>query len=179
MVRLLLLRHAKSAHPPGVDDIDRPLCDRGRMSAAMVGNWLVNHAIEPALVLCSTARRCSDTLGLILPLFRTRPELRYRPDLYLAESATLLEAIRSEPVGSPLMLVGHNPGLHELGLAMLSRDQPAAAAERAVEFGRKFPTAALAAIEFRPNSWRSVKAASGILVEFVRPKSLLRAEGQE
>ncbi len=179
MLRLLLLRHAKSAHPPGVEDIDRPLCERGRVSAAVIGNWLVDHAIEPALVFCSSARRCSDTLALMLPLFRTRPELRFRPDLYLAESGALLEAIHAEPTRSPLMLVGHNPGLHELGVAMLSRDQPGAAAERAVEFGRKFPTAALAAIEFRPDRWRAVKPESGILVEFVRPKSLLGSEGQE
>ncbi|MGO7770641.1 histidine phosphatase family protein, partial [Rhizobium ruizarguesonis] len=31
--RLILLRHAKSAWPDGVDDRERPLADRGRKAA--------------------------------------------------------------------------------------------------------------------------------------------------
>jgi phosphohistidine phosphatase len=171
-MRLLILRHAKSARPPTTDDFDRPLCDEGKAAAPLIGAWLSAHAIEPALILCSSARRSKDTLALVLPHFHGDPEIRYEPGLYLAGVPALLQTVRAAPRVSPLMLVGHNPGLQEFGLAVLARYPPGEARKRADELERKFPTAALAMIDFPIDAWQSLKPASGILAEFVRPKSL-------
>jgi phosphohistidine phosphatase len=172
-MRLLILRHAKSARPPATDDFDRPLCDEGKAAAPLIAGWMSARGIEPALVLCSSARRSKDTLTLILPHFHGDPELRYEPGLYLAGEPALLQTVRASPSVSPLMLVGHNPGLQEFGLTVLNKHQPGEAGKRASEFARKFPTAALAIIDFSIDAWRALKPGSGILAEFIRPKALL------
>ena len=38
--RLVVLRHAKSAYPPGVVDHDRPLAPRGVVDAKAAGGWI-------------------------------------------------------------------------------------------------------------------------------------------
>ena len=171
-MRLVILRHAKSARPAGLDDFDRPLCERGRQDAPLIGSWLRMHAIEPALILCSPARRTRETLELVLPSVDSRPEIRHDPALYLAETSVLMQTIRAAPPVSPLMLVGHNPGLHDLGTALLARRQGAESAVRLEEFERKLPTAGLAILDFRRNDWKGLHAGTGVLVEFIRPKSL-------
>jgi phosphohistidine phosphatase len=172
-MRLLILRHAKSARPPATDDFDRPLCEEGRAAAPLIGNWMSARAIEPALVLCSSARRSKDTLALVLPHFRSDPEIRFEPGLYLAGVPSLLQTVRATAPKSPLMLVGHNPGLQEFGLAVLNSHQPGDATKRAGEFARKFPTAGLAVIDFTIDEWQALKPGLGILADFVRPKTLL------
>ena len=168
-MRLLILRHAKSARPPATDDFDRPLCDQGKAAAPLIGRWISSHGNEPALVLCSSARRSRETLDLVLPPFRGPPEIRYQPALYLAESPVLLQIVQAAPPVSPLLLVGHNPGLQKFGLALLARRQSGTARKRAGELAQKFPTAGLAVIDFRIDRWRALKPGSGILIGFIRP----------
>ena len=178
-MRLLILRHAKSARPHATDDFERPLCDEGEAAAPVIGAWISAHGYEPALVLCSSARRSKDTLALVLPKFTSEPKIHYQRALYLAASPTLLQSVRAAPSLSPLMLVGHNPGLQELGEMLLSRRQPGKAGKRADEFARKFPTAALLVIDFPIDAWLALQPGSGILAEFVRPKALLRNQESE
>ena len=178
-MRLVILRHAKSARPPGIDDFDRPLCDRGKHDAPLIGSWMRARAIEPALVLCSPARRAKETLELILPLVNPQAEFRFDPELYLAEAAVLMQRLRAAPPVSPLMLVGHNPGLHDLGASLLARRQPAYATTRLAEYARKLPTAALVILDFKSREWRNLRAGSAILTEFIRPKTLPAQAGDE
>ena len=178
-MRLLILRHAKSARPPATDDFDRPLCDEGEAAAPAIGGWISAHGDEPALVLCSSARRSKDTLALVLAKFTRKPEIHYQRALYLAASSVLLQIVRAAPSLSPLMLVGHNPGLQELGEMLLARRQPGKAGKRADEFARKFPTAALVVIDFAIDAWGALQPGSGILADFVRPKALLRDRESE
>jgi phosphohistidine phosphatase len=59
---LILIRHTKSDwDDSGLDDHDRPLNDRGRLSAPRIGAWLAEQGFEPDAVLCSTARRTRET----------------------------------------------------------------------------------------------------------------------
>ena len=92
---------------------------------------------------------------------------------------SLLQIVRAAAPKSPLMLVGHNPGLQEFGLAVLDKHQPGEAGKRASEFARKFPTAALAVIDFSIDVWEALKSGSGSLSEFIRPKALLHDSGKQ
>lgn len=177
-MQLLILRHAKSSHPASVDDFDRPLCDEGNAAAPLIGSWIREHALAPAAVLCSPALRTRETLSLILPFFCTPPTIEYDRSLYLSEVPVLLEKIRKAPALSPLMIVGHNPGLHEMALALSARQQHGEAKIRAEELARKFPPAGLAVLAFKQLDWAGLKPATAQLAYFVRPKALLKMNDQ-
>ena len=128
---------------------------------------------EPALVLCSTAMRTQETLTLLLPHFAAAPKIRYDRALYLAEWPVLLAEIRDAPAdASPLLIVGHNPGLEQLAIALALKPQSAAERARGEKLVQKFPTAALAVLDFDVPDWSQIKPGSGRLVDYFRPKDL-------
>ncbi|GAC56539.1 hypothetical protein GOHSU_08_00670 [Gordonia hirsuta DSM 44140 = NBRC 16056] len=106
---LVLLRHGKSAYPPGVPDHDRPLNDRGRRQAALAGQWLDDDDIDVDSVICSTAERTRQTLD------RTGIDVAtiYTDDIYENTPENILEAIRTYAPedAKTLLIVGHFPGL--------------------------------------------------------------------
>ena len=167
MKRLYLLRHAKSSwKDPGLADHDRPLAGRGRRAAKAVARHLRELGIEPELVMCSTARRARETLERLEPVLGTGA-VRVERELYGAGAGALLEQLRGVPdaVGS-VLVIGHNPGLQRLALALA---RPAPAVE---ELEAKYPTAGLAELVFEGPSWRDLDRGSAELVGFVRPRDL-------
>lgn len=174
-MQLLIFRHAKSGHPASVDDFDRPLCDEGNAAAPLIGSWIREHRLEPAAVLCSPALRTKESLALVLPFFRTAPEIEYDHSLYLSGVPALLTKIRKAPALSPLMIVGHNPGLQELAMALLARPQRGEARTRAEELSRKFPPGGLAVLEFKRRCWAELTPATAQFGHFVRPKALMKS----
>ena len=168
MPELLLLRHAKSDWGDAdLDDFERPLAPRGRKAAPRMGRYLKEQGLQPALVLCSPARRARETLDLLLTALASPPEISYLKTLYLAPPSRLLAVLRRQsPDCGRILLIGHNPGLHRLALA-LAGGQAGAPAQRLAE---KFPTAALA--RFRVAAWDSLGEVPSALVEFVRPRDL-------
>lgn len=159
--RLFLLRHAKSSWDvPSLADHDRPLAPRGRRAAALVADHLREQQIGISLVLCSSARRAQETLELVKP----PGEVSIEGELYGASAPQLLE--RLHQVSGDLeavMLIGHNPAIQELAVA-LARGGGGLA-------DRKFPTGALATLSFsRP--WAALEPGGAELTAFVRPKDL-------
>ncbi len=166
MPRLMLLRHAKSDRPAGVEDHDRPLSRRGRAAAPRIGAYLAGHGLMPARVICSTAKRARETGALLGPAFAHSPRVDFDERLYLAEFEAILALVHALPrEDDSVLLIGHNPGLHEAALALVGAGD--AGLRRALE--EKFPTAALAVIDFR-GEWPAVRARSGRLERFVTPK---------
>lgn len=121
--RLLLLRHANAvAAQPGLPDAAdhaRPLSGRGRLDAAAMGRLLRRHALLPDCAVVSTALRTRETFDLLGPFDGAAPRLMLSDALYLAAPATLLDVLREQgDRAHSVMLVGHNPGMHELALAL-------------------------------------------------------------
>lgn len=115
MRRLMVLRHAKSAWPEGVQDHRRPLGPRGLRDAPAAGRALAEVGGLPDLALCSTAVRARRTWELAAAEWGTPPPVRYDRRLYAAGVADLLDVVREVPREvEALLLVGHNPGLEEL-----------------------------------------------------------------
>jgi len=172
MLTLTLLRHAKSAwDDPTLDDHERPLAPRGEKAAPMIGRHLTRAAAAPDLVLCSTAMRTRQTLALVLLEMTAKPaEILYEDALYLATPSQLrarLAAVATT-VGH-VMIVGHNPGLHALALELTGTGPKRAV----VQLAKKFPTAALAVIDFPDAAeWHGVQPAGGTLRTFVTPRDL-------
>jgi phosphohistidine phosphatase len=174
MRRLLLLRHAKTeTDAPSGRDQDRRLTDRGRKDAGEIGGFIADHPPFPDCVLVSPAVRAHQTWELAWAVMKDlvpAPHVELLPDLYGADPAQLLQSIREVSAVDPrrLMVVGHNPGMHELALALT--DGGDAAGRRAL--ADNLPTSGLAVFDFATNDWNDVAFRRGRLVLFVSPKLL-------
>jgi phosphohistidine phosphatase len=144
MAHLILLRHAKAeAVAASGRDFDRGLTARGVRDAEIMGRALVRAGYGPQRALVSAARRAVQTWDAASPAFGLDPgAVEFQRDLYLASSEHLAAAARANAGSGTLIIVAHNPGLHELALA-LSGDDPD---------GRLagFPTAAAAVFAWDP-----------------------------
>lgn len=143
MDRLILMRHGKAEpHAASGGDFERALAPRGQADATLMGEVLAKAGLAPDLALVSSARRTRETwaaAGAAFPAARCEE----RRDLYHAEAQDILAAIRDEdPDGGTVMVVGHNPGLHDLALR-LALGGPSAPALLAQLRG-KFPTSTVA-----------------------------------
>ena len=165
--RLLLLRHAKSAWPDGVDDHDRPLGGRGLKAAPLMGRYMAHQGLLPDLALVSTARRTQETWALAGAELPDDIARRDVGEIYEAAADRIAAVVRGVDASvRTLLVVGHNPGLQELAIDLVG-DQ-----ERLAGVSEKFPTGALAVIDFTV-AWRDVAAGSGVLERFVVPRSLV------
>jgi phosphohistidine phosphatase len=169
--RLLLLRHAKSAWPD-VPDHERPLAGRGRRDAPAVGRWLRESGRVPDRVLCSTARRASETWQLVAAELGASPAVCFEPAVYEAAAGSLLALVRRTPSETAtLLLVGHIPGVRDLALALAAADADGAAAGALDRIRAKYPTAGVAVLELT-GAWPRLGPGRARLADFVVPRQL-------
>lgn len=167
--RLGLLRHAKSEWDDAVKrDFDRPLNDRGRRGAALIGEHICAQDITWHLVIASPAARIKATLEAarlgVSPVFDDR--------LYLASPETIIEVIGahcSDMDFENVMIVAHNPGLQETILNLVS---PSQENDLFREAAVKFPTASFAILECTTDNWTGLKNYCATLTHFARPRDL-------
>jgi phosphohistidine phosphatase len=177
MRRLMLLRHAKTENDaPSGRDLDRRLDNRGRHDAAEIGGWIGRHPPFPDSVLVSHAIRAHQTWEIAWEAMKDHvpePLVELVPELYGADPAQLLQIIRAASEADPqrLMLVGHNPGMHELALALAGSGD--AAGRKAL--ADNLPTSGLAIFDFAIDDWTDVAFRRGRLELFVSPKLLKQA----
>lgn len=171
MRKLLLMRHAKAVREPGLSDHARRLNERGRQDAALVARFLQSHRLAPDVAIASDSRRTRETLELALGAFDPKPTTRLDSGLYLAEPRDILKAIRAAPAAAQtLLVVGHNPGLAELAVALTGRGEPADVKRLAASF----PTSAVAVFDFE-GEWSDVEELGGRLKRFIVAKPLREA----
>jgi phosphohistidine phosphatase len=173
MKTLYLLRHGKSAwNDAFLADHDRPLASRGARAATLIGRQLRKDGFRADCILCSTARRAVDTMEIVtaqldgdaleMPVHQER-------ELYLTGERTLLERLRRLPdKAGTVMLVGHNPDLHNLARELAGKGPK----EDLRSLEAKFPTAALAVLEFPIESWSDIGPRTGTLIRFLVLKKL-------
>lgn len=165
MKTLYILRHAKAATEDREGDAARPLAKRGRKAAAAMGEYLATLRPAPRLVLCSTALRTRETFDQLRPALDPEPEVVYEEGLYLTSARRLLERLQRLPESAAsVLLIGHNPGLHQL-VSTLASDSAG--------FADGFPTAALAMFRVA-GPWDGLRAHQARLVDYKTPKSLSR-----
>ena len=175
MHQLLLLRHAKSSRgDASMADRDRPLSGRGRAAAASMRQVMLQLGLAPDLVLVSPARRTLQTLEALEP-WEDTPLIEPVEALYLAHVMTLVQALRSvaDTVRS-VLLIGHNPGMHELALALAGERDLASPAHVARGLVAGYPTGALAEFAIA-GPWHQLDKGGGRLMRFLIPRELDRA----
>lgn len=163
MKTLILVRHAKSSwDDPRLDDFDRPLNGRGRLSAPAIGAWLRDLGYAPDQALVSASVRTRQTWDL-LALESCAPS--YARALYHASGFGLRTAL-SRATGDRVLMLAHNPGIGELAselAAGLPQDPDLA----------RFPTCAAAVFEFAITDWRDLPQRAHRLAGFTLPRRLL------
>lgn len=162
MKTLLLMRHAKSSWAdPGQPDFERPLNERGRGAAPLMGRFLRRQATNIDAVVCSPAARARETAALALAAAGCTCGVRYDARIYEASAARLLAVVNdiAEPAAT-VLVVGHNPGMEEF-VRLLTGAR-----------GERMPTAAVACVALDVAAWREVRPQAGRLAWLVRPKEL-------
>jgi phosphohistidine phosphatase len=166
--RLMLLRHAKSDWPD-VPDADRPLAKRGRRDAPRIGRWMHDRGYLPDVVVCSAARRTRQTWELVAPELGGSPSVTFEPRAYGASAATLLYLAQELPSRyRAALLIGHNPGIAELATSLA---EPAAGNGKLSPSSLRFPTAAVAILEF-DGGWPGLAPGEARLADYVVPADL-------
>ena len=170
MKRLYFLRHAKSDRSdPQAADFDRGLTQRGRQAARAMGRYMRRQKLLPDFVLCSAARRARDSWELAGPQLQADIPVELSEALYLAEPLQTLRLIhRLSEKASAALLVGHNPGFQAVTLLLAGSGDTAVRSRVAA----KFPTAALAVIDFEAEHWRDIGEGGGRLERFIAPSDL-------
>jgi len=161
MLTLYLLRHAKSSwNDASQPDFERPLANRGREAAALIGEFIREKGIDFDLILVSTAVRTRETIELIKERADFRGEVRYDERIYEATVSQLLEIISQiDNDRESVLLVGHNPGIEGL-LALLTGEQ------------HHVTTANFAKIKLNTPKWSANLAQEGTLEWIIRPKEM-------
>lgn len=171
MKRLILFRHAKSSWADeALDDHDRPLNERGRLAAPLMGAWLARKGFVPDHVLCSSSARTRETWEGARGAFAVGPEPAIEPRLYHADPATMLGLLRGAPGAAQCVaMIGHQPGIGAFARKLAGPDVPASCARAFA----KFPTAACAVMDFDAESWEAVGFGTGRFHSFATPRELV------
>lgn len=178
MKTLTLLRHAKSGwDDPVARDFDRPLNQRGRRGARLMGQHMRDLGLRYDHVVASPAVRVVETLEELWEGYGRVIHAELDKRVYLASAGDLLDVIHdASDESDTLLMSGHNPGMEDL-ILMLVPDRAGDAARDEIE--EKFPTAALAEIRFDVDRWADVKSGVGQLTRFIRPRDLDPSLGPE
>lgn len=161
-IYLCLMRHAKSSWSDGsLTDHQRPLNDRGRAAAELIGGVLSVRGYAPDAIWCSDAKRTRETAMKLIRAIPGAQQVLYNPLFYHASPQDVFSVCDGLPAPTQnLMLLGHNPGWGELFTHFS-------------EYDHDFPTAACAVFEakalpvtnwFRPHHWK--------FVDLLLPRSL-------
>ncbi|MBS0275083.1 MAG: histidine phosphatase family protein [Proteobacteria bacterium] len=173
MLRLLLLRHARATQDSGEGDHARALTGRGREDSVRMGRAMNTRGYVPDLVVCSDAARTIETWRRLSPELAKMPKVAFTKALYLASPKNIRALIASSADDvKALMLIGHNPGIEECAIRLARKPVSKAENEKLAEMREKFPTCALAVLDFDVESW-SGAGSGGILLEFLRPRDLM------
>jgi phosphohistidine phosphatase len=172
MLRLMLLRHAKSSWPSGVHDAERPLSDRGVAAAHLMGGYMAHHALIPGRILCSPTRRTRDTWAEISAAITAQAadgvDVVFDGRLYGTAREGIISVIRSQDGGRTLLVIGHNPAIQDAAEWLIA----AGDVDMRERLREKFPTAALAVIDFALDGWDRIHERSGRLERFVTPRTV-------
>ncbi len=160
MKKLYLIRHAKSSWDDMLlDDIDRPLNQRGKNDALLIGEKLRSRGVVPERIIVSPAKRTRKTAKRLVKTLGLPKELiTNNEQLYLASPKRILEIIHDLPNSvDQAMIIGHNPGITQI-VNFLANEHIA-----------NVPTSGSACILFDVKYWSDVRN-NGKMGFFIYPK---------
>ena len=165
MSRLFLLRHAKAEWAePGQRDFDRKLAASGTEDAKAVARAMVDRGLAPQKVICSSALRARQTLDAFNEIHDMRAIASFDQNLYATDAPGYLEVAANAGMDGDLMLIGHNPMLEDLAVALARRGDEDVLDD--LQMG--FRTAGLAVIAF-DGPIDAIETQTGTLEAYLNP----------
>ncbi len=141
-------------------DVDRPLNERGKKTAPFMGGLMRRRQMLPEIIISSPALRARSTAALVIAGGSLDSGTVHDERIYEASANTLRQAVSEiNDKFSSAMLIGHNPGMHDLASRLAHRNN---ALE--IKLRNKFPTAAAAIFS------RKDESSSWKLQAYVTPK---------
>ena len=159
---LILWRHAHAEI--GNNDFNRHIDERGKKESKIMAEFILSNSL-PDLILSSPATRAQETLFAFNSLYKA-PKANIDKNLYHAEPDEILKSIERNSSDENIILVmGHNPGIHELSLSLTNNNQ---------ELMVKFSTCSACFISFDNDNWFNIYNNKCFLDKFIQPKDLNR-----
>ncbi len=174
MKRLYLLRHAKTQlGSASMQDHERALIERGQYDATQLGVWLSRAAINVDQVVSSSSVRTRQTMDHLSLNWHGYGKVVFSDTLYLASAGDMLTAVQAfDESHQSILLIGHNPGIHQLALLLAGQAEHHALQDMEINF----PTCALAVLEWNSAcAWRNVNPQSATLNAFFTRHSIAQA----
>lgn len=173
MKTLYVLRHSKAGQTNKriLDDHERALTKKGEKLCRVVAEYLQNLKASIDVVLCSTARRCVETHKGVDKHYPLEAAVQFSPTLYLASADEILRHVHGlDNKHESALVVGHNPGLHEFCLQLMS-----AKSEKKLQKALKnhFSPPSLAVFTFAVKDWNDLQYDGGVLTHYLRAKEQL------
>jgi phosphohistidine phosphatase len=169
MRRLLLIRHAKAQPGVGRDDYERPLTDRGRDDARRVAEELATRDMTVDVLIHSGAMRTKETAEIFAAAWARAVELQEELGLYDATGEMLFARAKALPNARVRVgFVGHNPAIGELAASLAG----SGAHTELRRMAAKYPTCAVAALDFPIRRWDEVERDKAFLALFLTPAEL-------
>lgn len=158
---ITIIRHAKSSwNEPQLADKHRPLAKRGLNNASLMGENNAGLLRQVEQFYCSSGQRAVETLELMMEAANTHGGVNFADELYSFDFRQVVQFCETiDDCYESVAIVGHNPALTEF-VNRLTDEQL-----------YNLPTAAIARLRVKANSWRQLSAASGKLVYFSCPKN--------
>ncbi len=169
MKTVLFIRHAKSSwDQAGLADIDRPLNERGKMTAPIMADIIASKGLTPDLIITSPAKRARQTAKRFRKKYNIKKEdMQVEPSIYGGDEHHVLEILRKLPDSlSTVFLFGHNPTMNYLA-AMFSTER------------LHVPTFGILITRHEIEHWSEFKPDQKALIEFVYPKQFIPEEGED
>ena len=159
MKTLFVLRHAKSSwDDSSLADFDRPLNDRGKKAAPLMGRIMAERDLVPEVIFSSPAVRARETASLVKKAGKLDAEILFEERIYEASPQTLKHVVAGiDDAFRSAMIVGHNPGMEGFIRLLTGRLEA-------------MPTAALAIIDLDIARWEDLDPDRGTLRQLIRPK---------
>lgn len=173
MKTLYVLRHSKAGQTNKriLDDHERALTKKGHKLCHVVADYLQNMKASIPVVLSSTARRCVETHKYVDKFYPLEAKLELSPTLYLADLNEILRNVRHlDNAHGSALLIGHNPGLHEFCLSLMSGKS-----EKKLQKALKahFSPPTLVTFTFETDDWKNLSFGEGLLTHYLRAKEML------
>jgi len=162
MKLLTLVRHAKSDWVDDFYDFDRPLSEKGKNQAPIIGEHISKNLPKPDLIIASSAIRTRETAEIIAEKTSyPKDKVCFIDELYLCSVSEYIEVLLTQSVKvRHILIVSHNPGT--TGFTNLLTNNNIA----------DMPPCGVAHIELDLYKWEDVEPGNGKLLKYFTPDTI-------